>query len=190
MCSGAFSLQSQLDFHRSSDSQKGGKMVPRMHSFEVQNPHYTPLGGPWSDLGSDFCSSETMRKKWSEKKRVDAPFWASRRNAQRQWGVGGENIKQNYILSLTRLVPLLRTEDGAADSKRYVHSAGPAKYFEDARISRGRYCFQLLFFVAQDRKIMRNWRAKPSKIMFKWCWKCYFQGWRPCLEQDGSQSSF
>ena len=36
-----------------------------MDNFEVRNRHYTALGGggPWSDLGSYFCSSEMMLKK-------------------------------------------------------------------------------------------------------------------------------
>ena len=41
-------------------------------------------------------------------------------------GRGVRNIRQNCDNSLTRPDPLLRTEDGAADSKRYAHSAGPA----------------------------------------------------------------
>ena len=67
-------------------------------------------------------------------------------------GYGGENIKQNYILNLTRLVPLLRTEDGAADSKRYAHSAGPAKYFEEARISKGPLLFSVVFVRRSGQK--------------------------------------
>ena len=57
-----------------------------MHRVEVQNPHYTPLGGPWSDLGSHFRSSEMMRKNVTKTNLVSAPIWAVQRNAMRQWG--------------------------------------------------------------------------------------------------------
>ena len=75
-----------------------------------------------------------MRKKLSKTNRVWGTFGASRRNAQRQWGVGGWEILSRIICQCpTRLVPLLRTEDGAADSKRYAHSAGPAHWSKGCR---------------------------------------------------------
>ena len=89
MCSGALSLQSQHDFRIFGESQKGSKMESEMEQFEVQNRHYTALGGPWSDFGSHFCSSEMMRTKVTKTHRVGAPFGAARRNEQRRWGVGG-----------------------------------------------------------------------------------------------------
>jgi hypothetical protein len=41
-----------------------------MKHFEVQNPHYTARGGPWSDFGSHFCSSEMMRKKVTKQNEI------------------------------------------------------------------------------------------------------------------------
>jgi hypothetical protein len=62
-------------------------MDSEMDNLEVQNRHYTALGGPWSDLGGDFCSSEMMQKKVTKTKRVDGTFGAARRNAQGRWGI-------------------------------------------------------------------------------------------------------
>ena len=68
MCSGAFSLQSQLDFHVFSVSQNGSKMDPKMNPSEVQNLHYAPLGSSQERFGLSFLSFRIEVEKWVEKK--------------------------------------------------------------------------------------------------------------------------
>ena len=59
------SLQSQLEFHRSSDSQKGGNMEPNMDHFEVQNPHYTHFETIEWSFGHIFWCIEFRSQKTS-----------------------------------------------------------------------------------------------------------------------------
>ena len=152
MCSGALSLQSQLDFHRSSDSQKCGKLGPKFVVLRSKILTILLLGGPWSDLGVIFAVRKRCEK-ISRKKTSGRTLWSVPAEcAEAVGGRGVRNIKQNFELNLTRLVPLLRTEDGAADSKRYAHSTGPAKYFEEARISKGPLLFSVAVFRCSGQK--------------------------------------
>jgi hypothetical protein len=52
MFSGAFSLQSQFDFHVFSMSQNGSTMDLKMDPSEVQNLHYAPLGRSQERFGT------------------------------------------------------------------------------------------------------------------------------------------
>ena len=80
MCSGGFSLQSQLDFHVFSKSQNGSKMDPKMDPSELQNLHLAPLEGSWERFGLSFLGFRIEAEKWVEKKSNRSTFWG---------GVGG-----------------------------------------------------------------------------------------------------
>ena len=68
MCSGGFSLQSQLDFHNFSMSQNGSKMDPKMDPSELQNLHLAPLEGSWERFWLSFLGFRIEAEKWVEKK--------------------------------------------------------------------------------------------------------------------------
>ena len=68
MCSGAFSLQSQLDFHVFSVSQNGSTMYPKMDPSEVQNLDCAPLGSSQERFGLSFLGFRIEAEKWVEKK--------------------------------------------------------------------------------------------------------------------------
>ena len=68
MCSGGFSLQSQLDFHNFSMSQNGSKMDPKMDPSELKNLHLAPLEGSWERFWLSFLGFRIEAEKWVEKK--------------------------------------------------------------------------------------------------------------------------
>ena len=98
MCSGAFSLQSQLDFHVFSVSQNGSKMDPKMDPSEVQNLHYAPLGSSQERFGLSFLGFRIEAEKWVEKKSSGRTLgegsaaWAGR------WGGFGGGLELGFMI--------------------------------------------------------------------------------------------